>query len=240
VADLVFGHPRLAQVYDALDPDRPDLDLYTRLVTEFQAGTVLDIGCGTGIFACLLAQRGIEVVAADPARASLDLARSKPDGHRVRWLHGDATALPRLRVDLATMTGNVAQVFITDEEWDSTLQGVREALRPGGRLAFESRDPAKKAWLEWNRRRSYRRVVIDGVGPLETWTELLDVQRDLVSFRMTFAFERDREVLRSDSTLRFRERDEIVDSLLRAGMAVEDLRDAPDRPGRELVFISRR
>ena len=240
MADLTFEHPRLAQIYDALEPDRPDLDLYARLVTEFGARTVLDIGCGTGTFACLLARRDVEVVAVDPARASLDVARSKPDAHRVRWIHGDASGLPPLRADLATMTGNVAQVFIEDEEWDSTLRGVRAALRPAGRLVFESRDPAKKAWLEWNRDRSHRRIVVDGVGPLETWVELSDVQRDLVSFRSSFVFERDGAVFTSESTLRFRNRDEIVDSLLHAGMTVEDIRDAPDRPGREFVFIARR
>src|SRR5947209_3347600 len=85
------------------------------LSPSLEPGTVLDIGCGTGTLASSLAQRGVEVVAVDPARASLDVARSKPDAHRVRWLHSDATALPRLRADLATMTGNVAQVFITDE-----------------------------------------------------------------------------------------------------------------------------
>src|SRR5262252_8845946 len=159
MADLVFENPRLAQIYDALEPDRPDLDLYAGIVTEFGARTLLDIGCGTGTFACLLAERGVEVVAVDPARASLDMARSKPGAHRVRWVEGDLTALPPLHVDMATMTGNVAQVFITDEEWDSTLRGIRDALRPGGRLVFEIRDPAKQAWLEWNRERSYRRIV---------------------------------------------------------------------------------
>ncbi len=49
-------------------------------------------------------------------------------------------------------------------------------LRPGGRLVFESRDPARKAWLEWNRDytyRTYRRVAIPGAGPVETWIVLV-------------------------------------------------------------------
>jgi hypothetical protein len=96
------------------------------------------------------------------------------------------------------------------------------------------------AWLEWNRERSHRTLVIEGVGPLETWAELLDVRHDLVCFRQTFAFKRDGEVLTSDSTLRFRDRDDIIASVLRAGMTVEEVRDAPDRPGREFVFIARR
>ena len=39
--------------------------------------TVLDVGCGTGTLACLLATRGLEVAAANPAAASLSVARHK-------------------------------------------------------------------------------------------------------------------------------------------------------------------
>jgi hypothetical protein len=53
-------------------------------------------------------------------------------------------------------------------------------------------------------------------------------------------FEADGSILTSDSTLRFRRRDEITVSLMSAGFVLEDVRDAPDRPGRELVFVARR
>jgi SAM-dependent methyltransferase len=240
VADAIFEEPRLAEIYDPLDSDRSDLDAYAALADEFSAVTVLDVGCGTGTLACLLAARGLEVIAVDPAAASLDVARRKPGAGGVRWLHADATALPPLQVDLAAMTGNVAQVFITGEEWAATLGAVRRALRPGGRLVFESRDPEKKAWLEWNRDQAYRRVVIPGVGPVETWTDLMDVKGSLVCFRMTFVFGSDGAVLTSDSTLRFRSRDELASSLVAADLVVDEVRDAPDRPGREFVFIARR
>jgi SAM-dependent methyltransferase len=240
VADAIFGEPRLAGIYDPLDPDRSDLDAYLALAEEFSAGSVLDIGCGTGTLACLLAARGLEVIAADPAAASLDVARRKPGAGGVRWLRAEAAALPALGADLATMTGNVAQVFITDEEWAAALGAVRGALRPGGRLVFESRDPARKAWLEWNRDQTYRRVVIPGAGPVETWTDLTGAEGSLISFRMTFVFGRDGAVLTSDSTLRFRSRNELAGSLAAGGLLVDEVRDAPDRPGRELVFIARR
>ena len=191
MADAIFEEPRLAEIYDPLDRGRSDLDAYAAVAGEFSDVTVLDVGCGTGTLACLLVARGLKVVAVDPAAASFDVARRKPGADRVRWLHADATGLPALQVDLATMTGNVAQVFITGEEWAATLRAVREALRPGGRLVFESRDPEKKAWLEWNRDQTYRRVVIPGTGPVETWIDLTGAEGSLISFRMTFVFASD-------------------------------------------------
>jgi SAM-dependent methyltransferase len=240
VADALFEEPRLAAIYDPLDPDRPDLDVYAALVDEFGARRVLDIGCGTGTLACLLAGRGIDVVAVDPAAASLEVARAKQGAERVRWVHGDATALPALQIDLATMTGNVAQVFVTDEEWASTLAHVQAALRPGGRVAFETRDPARQAWLQWNRERSYARTSVPDVGEVEAWVEVTDVRDGLVSFRSVFVFAQDGAVMTSDSTLRFRSKDEVVASLRENDFVLEDVRDAPDRPELEFVFIARR
>lgn len=62
----------------------------------------------------------------------------------------------------------------------------------------------------------------------------------LVCFRTTFVFDGDGAVLASDSTLRFRGRSELADSLTAAGFVVDEVRDAPDRPGLEFVFIARK
>nr|WP_210728319.1 class I SAM-dependent methyltransferase [Cellulomonas septica] len=209
------------------------------MVDELGARTVLDVGCGTGTFAVLLARRGVDVVGVDPAAASLDVARAKPDADRVRWLHGDATTLPPLAVDLAVMTGNVAQVFVADDDWAATLRGLHAAVRPGGHLVLETRVPAREAWRDWVRERTWSRDDVPGVGVVETWTDLLDVSPGLVTFRSTYAFA-DGTVLASDSTLRFREHDEVAASLADAGFTVVEVRDAPDRPGREWVFVARR
>lgn len=238
-ADPGFAVPRLARVYDPLDPDRSDLDVYADIVDELGARTVLDIGCGTGTFACLLAERGKEVTGVDPAAASLDIARVKPFADRVRWLHGDATMLPPMQVDLATMTANVAQVFVTDQGWAETLHGARDALAAGGWLVFETRDPKRRAWLDWHDPEPTR-VEIAGIGGVFTSMELLEVADDLVTFNARITFEADGATFDSVSRLRFRSRDEIETSLSTAGFVVPELRDAPDRPGRELVFLARR
>lgn len=239
VPDAIFDDPRLAALYDPLDPDRSDLDAYAAIVDELGARRVLDVGCGTGTFACLLARRGVDVVGVDPAGASLDVARSKPGADRVRWLLGDATTLPPLQVDLATMTANVAQVFLTDDAWTAALRGVHDALVPGGWLVLETRVPARRAWEGWVRAATSVRTDVPDVGPVESWTDLTDVSLPYVSFHDTTVLP-DGTELHSDSTLRFRERDEVETSLAASGFEVVDVRDAPDRPGREWVFVARR
>jgi SAM-dependent methyltransferase len=229
-----FDNPRIAAVYDTFDADRSDLDVYAAMVTEFGAASVLDLGCGTGTLAIMLAARGFDVTGVDPAGAMLDVARAKPNAGRVRWIHGSAASLPALlRVDLVTMTGNAAQAIVDDEAWQSTLRGVRDALRPGGRFVFETRKPAARAWETWNREQSH--VVVDG---MESWEEVTKIEWPIVTFDSTTLFPDGTRVV-ATSTLRFREQTEVEADLLAAAFVVEDVRDAPDRPGRELVFVAR-
>ncbi|WP_399142614.1 class I SAM-dependent methyltransferase [Streptomyces sp. NBUA17] len=240
MADECFREPRLARIYDALDTDRGDLAPYLGAAEELGARRILDIGCGTGVFALLLAGRGAEVVGVDPAAASLDVARGRPGVDRVRWIEGDATTLPPLDVDLATMTANVAQAVTGPSAWQGTLSGAYEALRPGGHLVFETRDPARRAWREWDREHTHRIVDVPGTGAVESWCRVLDVNGPLVTFRWTYVFAADGEVLTSDSTLRFRERAEVEADLAGQGYELLEVRDAPDRAGREFVFVARR
>lgn len=239
VTDGLFDHPRLMAVYDALDPDRSDLDAYVALAEELGANRVLDVGCGTGTFALLLAGRGVEVTGVDPAGRSLDVARAKPGADRVRWVHGDAGDLPPMEVDLATMTANVAQAVADPADWDVALRGIRGALRPGGHLVFETRDPARRAWEGWTREATEGLTQVDGVGPVRSWTEVTAVDGPLITYRTTLVVERDGEVATAAETLRFRERAEVEADLARHGYDVPEVRDAPDRPGREFVFLAR-
>ncbi len=241
MADLQFEHPVLAALYDPLEQDRPDLAVYAALVEELGARRVLDVGCGTGTLAVLLADRGVEVVGVDPAAASLVVARAKPGADRVRWLHGDATTLPHLQVDLALMTGNVAQVFLTDTDWAATLAGVRDALRPGGWFVFETRVPERRAWLGWNPEQSRRVVDVPGWGRVASWGQVTAVDGPLVTFDShTRLLDREEDLPVSTSTLRFWTREEVESSLAAAGLTVAEIRDAPDRPGLEWVVLARR
>ncbi len=236
--DAAFADPRQAALYDVFDNDRSDLDAYVAIAEEFDARRVIDIGCGTGSLAVRLAGDGLSVVGVDPAGASLEVAKTKPNAGLVTWIHGDATDLIDLMpsADLAVMTGNVAQVFVSDHDWSETLAAVYTCLRPGGWFAFETRRPEVHDWENWD------------IAP--TTVRLLDGRSAIVARAVTavapplITFEGSTtiggEVLRSISTLRFRSRDEVESDLLDHGFNSIEVRDAPDRPGKEHVFVAQR
>ena len=161
----------------------------------------------------------------------------------VRWIEGVVADLDPVEVgavDLTVMTGNVAQVFVTDGDWTSTIRSCGDMLRPGGHLVFETRDPAQRAWEGWSGDGLRSVDEVDGVGTVESWIDVTSVDLPLVTFDSWFRFVDSGETVRSTSTLRFRELSEIEETLGGAGFEVVEVRDAPDRPGREFVVIARR
>lgn len=239
IRDGEFREPRLAAVYDALDPDRSDLDEYPRiLLDEFGASSVLDIGCGTGAFALQLAEQGLTVHGVDPAEASLDVARSRPGAEAVTWHPGTAADLPPLQVDAVTMTANVAQVFLTDEDFDHVLSAAFSRLRPGGVLVFQARRAEDHGWERWTREQTGRTVQIPGVGRVESWNELRAVDGELTTHAVSVIFHHDGARYDSVSTLRFRSREAVESALERAGFTVHDVRDTAYAPGRAWMYIA--
>lgn len=238
--DPYFTDPRLAATYDVFEGDRDDLELYEAVAAEFDVMAVLDVGCGTGVLACRLAARGLTVTGVDPAAASVDIARVTPTADGVAWIVGTVDDAPADAFDLVTMTGNVAQVFVTGAQWAGVLDGCHRALRPGGLLAFETRDPARRAWERWTPDATRVTATLADGDRAETWCVVTNVEPPLVSFRYTTRFASDGAELVSTSTLRFRTRAELDASLDTAGFDIVDVRDAPDRPRDEWVFLARR
>jgi SAM-dependent methyltransferase len=205
---------------------------------------IADVGCGTGVITCELAGKGYRMIGVDPAPAMLNVARQRPYGDRVRWIEGDVGRLGAPDADLAIMTGHVAQFFLSDESWHAALVALRAALRPGGRLAFESRNPAAREWESWTR--DVRRTADDPVaGRVDTWCEVHDVRDGIVSCTNHYAFASTGEELVSPNRLRFRSEDELTQSLADAGFAVErvygdwDYRRASPM-ARELIVVAAR
>lgn len=238
-----FHDPRLVALYDRLNPPGADARFYLALAAELGARRVIDLGCGTGVIACALAQRGLEVTGVEPSPEMLRVARQRDGGELVRWIEGDGSAIEDIEADLAIMTAHVAQVIHDEEAWRVALAGLHRALRPGGQLAFESRNPEARAWLGWVPERSYQRIDDMADGPLEVWFELLEAAGDLVRYEIHYRFARTGEELVSDGTLRFRSREALTSSLAAAGFSMRGVYGDWDRSSvtassPELIFLA--
>ena len=228
-----------------MNPFAADTEFYLRLAAGLSAATIVDVGCGTGLLACELAERGHRVVGVDPSGAMLDFARYRPGGEKVRWIEGDARRLGEVGAELAIMTGHVAQVIRDDGDWSATLAAIHKALRPGGRVAFESRNPLVRPWAAWNPQASRRKVEDAVHGEIGTWIQDVEVDGDLVRFESHYLFAGSGEELVSTGELKFRGREELGRSLADAGFSVEDVfGDWDGRPvdaeNPELIFVAAR
>ena len=217
------GHyvdPRLVALYHHDNPRGADTTFYLRLAATLDARRILDLGCGTGLLTReLAAVEGRVVTGVDPAPAMLAVARRQAGAERVDWIEGDASALGTPAADMVVMTGNVAQVFLDDAEWSATLHAIYVALRPGGYLAFESRNPDAHAWEQWTHDATHERID-SPFGPMERWLELVRVGKDRVRFEGHNIFTATGEVVVVGSELRFRSQAELTDSLSSVGFTV--------------------
>jgi SAM-dependent methyltransferase len=133
-AERAASFGRAADVYERSRPDYPPAAV-DWLVPE-GAGTVLDLGAGTGKLTRSLLERGLEVIAVEPAaEMRATLAAALPEAQALAG-SAESIPLPDSSVDAIA----VAQAW----HWVDPEQGLPEAarvLRPGGTLG-----------LIWNRR----------------------------------------------------------------------------------------
>jgi SAM-dependent methyltransferase len=148
---VAFTDDDVAELYDLTNPwaaeQWPSDRFYSDLVMV--AGSVLDVGCGTGQMLHEARTRGHSgrLAGIDPDAAALRRARRRQD---IEWVEGKAADISWQReFDLATMASHAFQCLLADEEVRLSLAAIRGALRVGGRFAFETRHPQAQAWEQW-------------------------------------------------------------------------------------------
>jgi ubiquinone/menaquinone biosynthesis C-methylase UbiE len=129
--------------FDALAPDydrlRPAGDgweeLAGRALTALGAARrVLDVGCGTGRFAVLAAERlGARVWGVDTSEEMLREARGRPGGERVGWRRADAGHLPFKDGWFDAVHAHLVLHLLDDRR--SAVAEMARVLGTGGRIA---------------------------------------------------------------------------------------------------------
>jgi SAM-dependent methyltransferase len=222
MVDLLFSDGYLAGVYDAWCPRRLRADFDFYLPRVMAAGAVLDAGCGTGMMLHEARDAGHEgrLVGLDPAPGMLAQARRRGD---VAWRLGDlASATWEDEFDLIVMTGHAFQAIVSDAELRASLVSVRGALAPGGRFAFETRNPAARAWERWRPENAVTVTAPDGGAVRITTRVTTPFDGRTVTFVHSFTGNSPALPLISKSTLRFLDAEALGVLLTELGLVVEE------------------
>ncbi len=205
-----------------------------------QDGLVVDLGCGSGLWARELLRAGYRMLGIDISEAMIELAREKAPGAEFRVGSLFEAELPPC--DAVTAVSEVLNYLFDPENEERGLEGVfgrvYEALRPGGVFVFDVLGPgqvplgvASRGW---------------SIG--EDWAVLNEKEEDpgrgamerrIVSFRKFGEhYRREDEVHR----VRLYEPEEVAGGLERAGFGVQTMGSYGGHPLGEnhAAFVARR
>jgi SAM-dependent methyltransferase len=212
-----YRDEQLVELYDTDNAARDDHEYYRALADAVHANKIIDFGCGTGLLTRALAMRERMVIGVDPSATMLGYARRQLGADAVIWVDGDATAIEGAGdADLVVSSGNT-MMHLSPEAYPSVLSSLAEALKSGGFISFESRNPAARAWAQWTRSATYTERDIPS-GHLREWIQVTEVDHGRVVFDAHNVFQDGRDAVYT-SVLYFRTAEEITTDLERAGFS---------------------
>ena len=150
MAERLFD--RIAAYYDVLHDDVDYAGECTLLETVFsrfmprRPASLLDLGCGTGNHALILARREYQVTGIDASAAMLRVARAKVRGRRnPAFLREDMRSFELgRRFDAAVCMDGSFTHLLTERDLLAHLRAVRRHLNPDGVYAFEFAQALRK------------------------------------------------------------------------------------------------
>ncbi|RLF24431.1 MAG: hypothetical protein DRN15_03350 [Thermoprotei archaeon] len=162
--DTMRYYDTIAEAYDELYAGE-QLSKYLTLLSRYDiGGSLLDIGCGTGIFLSLIAIRARRVVGLDISKVMLRKARRRLQGlDRADLVLGDAEKLPFIDKAFDTVT-----LFTVVQNLPSPERCLKECMRMARRLVVVT---LLKKW------RGLRKVV-EFLRKLHSDLRILDAGKD--------------------------------------------------------------
>jgi SAM-dependent methyltransferase len=115
--------------------------LLERVLSEAPSKRVLDLGCGNGRHARLLAESGCEVVGLDASETAIDLAQREPVPEGAQFIMTDLGAVERSvqgHFGAALCIGNTLPYLLSTESLSRMLIGLKRRLLPGAPLLLQT------------------------------------------------------------------------------------------------------
>lgn len=193
-------------------------------------GVVVDLGCGSGIWAAELLAAGYDVVGVDASTEMLAIARGRaPEAELVEGSLHDVS-LPHCVA--VTAIGECVN-YGGPPSLEPLVQRVHAALAPGGLLVFDAAAPGREPELR-------RRARHEGDG----WVLRMEVHEDREQRTLTrrISLVRDGRSSEEEHVLRLYEPDDVVDWLEASGFVVSrhpSYGAAPGLPGVHVYVATR-
>lgn len=137
----------LAEFYDQLTTDVPYQRWADYIEKQFArcklpVRTVVELGCGTGTLASILAQRGYQVTAVDLSPDMLSVAAEKCEGLDVQLVCQDMSRLTLpMQVDAVICCLDSLNYVTRPAQVQRTFQRILPSLVPGGLFLFDVKTP---------------------------------------------------------------------------------------------------
>ena len=138
-----------AHYYDLLYQDKDyvsEAEFIAKIIQNYapHGNNILELGCGTGIHACLLAERGYQVRGVDQSNEMLVTANSRLDNldlelkNKLSFTLGDIRNLHiNQQFDVIISLFHVISYQTTNQDLQTTFAIVKEHLRPNGIFIFD-------------------------------------------------------------------------------------------------------
>lgn len=137
----VFLKEKIAQEYDAYyqsafgkKVDVIEKKMFSELLEQISATSLLELGCGTGHWTAFFADQGFNVTGLDNSEAMLSLARSK--GIDAEFILADSEALP-FEAESQQVVASVTMLEFVDTP-DKVATEIHRILKPRGWLLLGS------------------------------------------------------------------------------------------------------
>ncbi len=229
-------------IYDQVNVWDKDDEFRIEKITAGDPKAICDLGCGTGRLTVFMTKAGRNVWGIDPDAEAIAQAHKKDEKGKITWIIGTSEQMRGLAFDRISMTANVAQEIVTDEEWLKTLQDSYDALNNGGQLIFDCRNPNARAWERWTKEHTLTPICLDDGTAALFWYQILDYSSGLATCT---AYIEANDMIISEETflLRFRSLDDVTDQVLRSGfksfIVYGDWEDKPaDENSKEFLFVA--
>jgi len=120
-------------------------DRIIKILGNIKNKTILDVGCGNGKVARILAEKGAKVVAIDKVKEQIEFAKKITKNKNIKYFVGDLLSVGKIIADekfdivLSAMT----HLYLSEKNFKNSFKIISEHLKKNGRFLYLNIHPCR-------------------------------------------------------------------------------------------------